>query len=195
MAKIMSVITVLILIFTLASSCYAQEGNLSDKNEFPLTDLYGLSDPPKDGLYKVKDVTIKFIPPAGWLYAGTMMGNIKFMPRGDSLITSLNIFCFFKVVSNDAEWQENINNTREIMGRSPVYLNTEIINFANTKALSSVVDTDGLKARQIEFFKNGIGFMLNFTAEEQDFDKFLPVVEESFKSFEIISPAPEQSGS
>lgn len=67
----------------------------------------------------------------------------------------------------------------------------EIVDFNNTKAFSSVSDLGGLKTWTIQFLKDGNMFTITFAADSKIFDALLPSIEESLKTFEVISPAPQ----
>lgn len=181
------IIMVMFLFFCWFS--YAQNKDLSDFN-------LELADHPIDGIYKIHDVTIKFIPPPDWKIQTNMSrkeyGSIVFSPPSSDLIATLAISVIPMPLSMTVMGADVLESTKKDMENDKTVLKAEIITFADTKALSAVTSMSGIRTKQIQFYTDTDMYILTFLAEMENFDKLLPTIDESLKSFEIFFSDPEE---
>lgn len=148
-----------------------------------------------DGVYKSTDQTlaVRFIPPKGWEampgYAESPSGfmHVEFVSSQLSG-ASIGIAVTPAPVKGAAEAQL-LNSLKESVETDQAILEKEFVEFGGVKAFVSVSVFTGMKTKQIQFFKAGKLVTLSFVADEGDFPRLLPAVEESFKTFDLISPA------
>lgn len=155
-----------------------------------------LAEPPADGIYRRDDIAIKFIPPPGWKIQSNSFqkeyGQVVFRPSSFDFMASLGISVVSRPLSMTVTGADILESTKREMDKDETVLKAEIITFADTKALSSVTSISGIKIKQIQFYTDKNMHMFTFLAEEENFDKLLPAVDESLKSFKIVSPVPEK---
>lgn len=183
-------IVIVVTFLLLTPFCYAQNDDFSD---FDL----GFADPPANGIYKRDDIAIKFIPPVGWKIQDNSFqeeyGRITFAPSSFSDIgTNLGISVLPMPLDMAAGGADALEFAKQEMDKDETVLEAEISIFADTKALTSISSISGMKTKQIQFYKDSKMFVITFLAEEENFDRLLPTIDESLKTFEIN---PADSGS
>ena len=178
--RIIRTLVIVLTFLLLAPLSYAENDDLSDLD-------MGLTEPSADGIYKRDNITIKFIAPAGWKMRNNSLqdkyGHIIFTPASFETIANLNI----SALSASPNMAIKPEDMLEVIRQDETVLNAEAIDFADTRALCSTSLINGIKAKQIQFYQAENLFMVTFLAEEESFDRYLPAVDESLKSFEIIS--------
>ncbi len=178
---IMLVFTILMLFFPVF--IFAQD---------EMSKAMNLADPSPEGIYKLGNTTIKFIPPEGWKMlnqdsSSTEYVGIQFMPP-EFTMTSLRISTLpFPAVPGMSATALLENMLKDEASKDAGVSEQKMIKFANTDAATWIRKMGGMKTKQIQFFKGARMFMITFGAEEQDFNKLMSVIEESLKSFEIIN--------
>ena len=184
---------ILILIIFLSIPVFTFAETISTDSEL----FSNLAEAPADGIFKLGEITIKFIPPKGWGMLKQDSSNeyngIQFM-ASDSMITSLGISVRpFPSVSSGSGTKASLENMlKEEASKDPSVSEQRMIKFADTDAATLITKSGTIKTKQIQFFKGINMFIISFIAEDQDFDKFLPVVEESLRSFEVITPVSQK---
>lgn len=141
--------------------------------------------------YKIENAIIKFSPPAGWaLRQGPVPSiHLTFYPRSADLTpASLGIVACSAPFGSGFDMEKLMKAT----DKDKSILSREIVDFDNTKAFSSVSDLGGLKTWTIQFLKDGNMFTITFAADTKIFDALLPSIEESLKTFDVVSPAPQE---
>ena len=180
--KIIKTLVIALMFLLLAPLSYAENDILSD------SDL-GLIDPPADGIYRRNNIIIQFTAPAGWKLRDNSLqdkyGHIIFTPASFETIANLNI----SVLSTSPDMAIKPEDMLEVLKQDETILTAEAIDFAGTRALGTTSLISGIKVKQIQFYKDGNLFMITFLAEEENFDRFLPLVDESLQSFKIVSSA------
>ncbi len=180
------VLVILLLAFPLV--CFGQDDATKVKPP-------NLIEPSADGLYQIKNVTIKFIPPDGWKKVNwnTLLPPpmIDFMYSKDGIMKGPGIGILI-ITNCDSQLMEQIRGKDGAIAFGSKLLQEEDIIFMGEKAYScTIAVSKKAKARNIFFIKSDIAYQISFTANEEEFDNLLPVVDESLKTFEIISPVPK----
>lgn len=151
----------------------------------------GMVEPSVDGIYKLGNTTIKFIPPEGWEmvkqdFSSNEYAGIQFMPP-DFTMANLRISTLpFSAVPGMGAKEFLENMLKEEASKDPGVSEQQMIKFADTDAATWIRKLEGMKIKQIQFFIGVNMVMITFGIEEQDFNKLMPVIEESLKSFKII---------
>jgi hypothetical protein len=152
----------------------------------------GLAEPSANGIYKLGNTTIKFFPPEGWKmlkqdFSSREYVGIQFMSPNWTF-TTLRIstlpFPDVQVMGATALLE---NMLKEEAAKDTGVSEQGMIKFADTDAATWVRKLGGTKTKQIQFFVGTNMFMITFGAEEQDFNKLMPIIEKSLTSFKIIS--------
>ncbi len=156
-----------------------------------------LLEPPVDGLYNIGDVAIRFMPREGWkldpdfLDAGVQLAFTP--PDTDMEITTLSITVLSLPDSVETDGAGILKEMIEedASGADLEITQQEDIVFASANALcvimSPAFESDmKIKNKQIVFIKKGKVFFIKFIAEGDNFAIFLPLIDESLKTFEII---------
>jgi hypothetical protein len=161
-------------------------------SESELIKAMNLTDPFPEGIYKIGNFSIQFIPPKGWKMvrqdsSSSEYAAIQFMPP-EFTMTSLRISILpFSAASDVGATVLLENMLKEEASKDHSVSEQSMIKFADTDAATWVTKLGGMKTKQIQFFKGINMFMITFGAEDQDFDKLMPVIKESLNSFKIIS--------
>lgn len=148
-------------------------------------------------LYKIDGAIIKISLPAKWEETGSGPAMLRFKhsdEEPDSMaILSITIFPkndFYK----EPYSEELLKEVGAAAKKDPSYkvISEEIISFAGTKALDLVTETAfetpiKLKIKSITFIKGSRQFQIQFTAEKEKFDILLLAINESLKTFEVMS--------
>ena len=167
------IILILLSIFALSSPAYSEDASR-----------------PSDGVYVIGNITINFKPPSGWELVkkdSALPTQINFQPKSaDFSATSLGI------VASPVPAQSgfDIENLMKMTEKDSTISDREIIDFLDTKAFSSITELSGLRTKSIQFLKAGNIFTIIFMADNNEFDKLLPGIEDSLKTFQIASSAP-----
>lgn len=179
-------LSLFILVVSAASAGLAADGNM-----------------PGDGIFKFKDVVLKFIPPPGWQVDRWILESLHFRPLEEeaSSKTDLRIFMLDENGSmNKLEGEDFLKGMAAAARKTKnvKVLKEKIISFLGAKALdlemiSTFEAPPQLGCKSITFINGGRKFQIEFSAEERVFETLLPEVKESFKTFEIISPEPDPS--
>jgi len=179
--KMIKTLVIVLMFLLLAPLSYAENDGFSDSD-------MGLTDPPADGIYRRNNITIQFTAPAGWKLRDNSLqdkyGHIIFTPASFKTIANLNISALSASLNLAIKPEDMI----EVLEQDESVLTAEAIDFAGTRALRSTSLISGIKVKQIQFYDDENLFMISFLSEEENFDKFLPLIDESLKSFEIVPP-------
>jgi len=133
-------------------------------------------------IYRGDELTLAFSSPEGWEKSSVMISFSPPKGTGDVTITQISIMVH--ALPDVPMAPELIEKTAEMMKTKDPSSMVEVIDFAGTKAVSSASDISGMMTRQILFTKDGKQYVLIFVAEGEDYELWLPAVEESFKSFQ-----------
>jgi hypothetical protein len=139
-----------------------------------------------DDIYKIDNVVVKFSPPLGWaLKQGPVPSiHLNFAPMSEnSSAASLGIVACYAPFAAGFDMERLMKATENDVS----ILSREIIDFNDTKAFSSISEIGGLKTKSIQFLKDGNMFTITFIADNKDYDAMLPAIEESLKTFQVIS--------
>jgi hypothetical protein len=139
-----------------------------------------------EDLYKIDDITIKYKPPAGWaMKQGPVPStHLNFRPKSDVLImASLGIVTCSAPFASGFDMDKLMKATEN----DPSTLNSEMIDFADTKAFSSANRMAGLTTRTIQFLRDRVMFTITLVTESKDFESILPEIDESLKTFQVVS--------
>jgi hypothetical protein len=163
-----------------------------ESSENGLIKAMNLTDPSPDGIYKIGNFSIQFIPPKGWKMlkqdsSSSEYAGIQFMPPEFTMISLRISIIPFPAASDMGATAFLENMLKEEASKDPSVLEQRMIKFADTDAATWITKLGGMKTKQIQFFKGINMFMITFGAEDQDFDKLMPVIKESLNSFKIIS--------
>jgi hypothetical protein len=163
-----------------------------ESSENGLIKAMNLTDPSPDGIYKIGNFSIQFIPPKGWKMlkqdsSSSEYAGIQFMPPEFTMISLRISIIPFPAASDMGATAFLENMLKEEASKDPSVLEQRMIKFADTDAATWITKLGGMKTKQIQFFKGINMFMITFGAEDQNFDKLIPVIEESLNSFKIIS--------
>jgi len=144
----------------------------------------GLVKPLSDGIYEMEGVKIKLLAPPGWkMSKGTRKpeDTLCFMPSCMEL-TNLTVSV------SPASPVVKIESAKEEFEKDPSCLSTEIISFAGSKALKTIIMVAGMKTQQVMLVKDGRLFILTYVVlSDDDFDKYLPDIKLSLGSFKVLS--------
>lgn len=186
MTKAVKVLPLLfVLVLSVASAGLAADGNV-----------------PGDGVFKFKDIVLKFIPPPGWQVDRWILGSLHFRPLEEANSkTDLRIFMLDENGSMDKLEGEDFLEGMAAAAKKTKNVKVKkekIISFLGAKALdlemiSTFEAPPQLACKSITFMSGGRKFQIEFSAEARAFETLLPEVKESFKTFEIISPEPDPS--
>lgn len=141
-------------------------------------------EPSLEGIYHLKEATIKFFPPNEWKqFQQDSTIFILFQPidnKDTKLYIAVDPFSgesFNSFIEKDKESSKN---------RAALTLQENETLFLNSNAYVTVRVNNGIKKeKSISFYKNNKIFRILFVAKTQDFERFLPLVEKSLESFEI----------
>ena len=157
-----------------------------------------LVEPSVDGIYQIGDITIKFFPPSGWKKLDLNIPSpgfdtVDFMySKSGELGGPLLSISVLALLAEPTEFMEQMKGEDGSLAYGSHLLKEEDITFLNTKAYSCItISKEKTKQKNIVFTKADKAYNISFTAKEGVFDNFLPIADESLKTFEIISPAPK----
>jgi hypothetical protein len=151
--------------------------------------------PVSDNTHKAGNATIKFIPPKDWkLWIPKINASpegFMFVPVGDSKLMNLT-FLVTSVVQSP--WNTiTLEAALEPLKKDTDVEYAQIQPFAGTNALVTITKMGETKIKQIQFVKGANSYGIIFTAESGSFDKSLPSIDESLKSFEIVAELPQNT--
>lgn len=154
----------------------------------------GLREPPADGVYKINDLTIKFIAPKGWKKAKDIalgqVGVINFKP---SCLAKEGLgITFFNAPYLTQDSQAVLNEALKTAGDGEDILKKEVIKVDDTDAVSLIYAEEDIMMRNVSFFKNGKRFTIIFFASKDNFGRLLPAIDKSLGTFEIVSFLPKR---
>jgi len=197
--KILGRLVFIFIFLIIMSICYAQNEQTAihqDSQHKPGPPK--LVEPSVDGIYQLPAATIKFFPPKGWkkIDMNTLYPplTVDFMYSKDVKAGGPVLGILAMTLSSEpAEFMEQIRGTDGTLAYGNQLLKEEDITFLDTKAYSCItINTNKVKQKTIVFIKANKAYQISFTAKEvEGFDNLLPIVDESLKTFEIISSVPK----
>jgi len=181
-----------LLIFFSVTYAYGQNTMRVDKDDQSISEVdCGLVAPPADNIYTIGGVRIKLILPSGWKIAAKIdEDRISFMPA--CLETSIMGVSVTKVpLDMAANWNSLVEEIKQNASKDSTCIKAEIINFSETKAVYTISVIGDMKSKQIQLIKKDKMFILSFQSSIDDFDKYLPLIEESFRTFDTLPEKPD----
>lgn len=168
--------------------CYAQEKTSRAEQDTQLqSKLFKLVEVPENGIYRLRNIIMRFFPPEGWKKLEWNRKN----PDGISFVMSEEIgkpllSIYILSVPSNLEQTRFVEQLKGILSYGVKLLSEEEISFLDVSAYSCITINKNIKHKHIIFTKANKIIQIDFAAKEEDFNNIFPSVERSLKTFSIL---------
>lgn len=129
-------------------------------------------------------LSVTVTPPPEWRKTSD---SVMFQPAENAASTSFSIAVIPFPGPTDAITAESLEAMVGALKQQQETQSAEVIDVAGTKAISVVLEIGKtMKEWQIQFYRDGMQYMITYMADGGDYDKWLPEVKKSLESFAVL---------